>query len=204
MCQLQDRLREGPEQVVGDVEVLEAASTSCQVPGEGTETVVVQPQVFKPGEMGENPLWDDPDMVLIQLKPLQTDQALDFIWKVHKLILGQYQLPEVAKLRNASDAPELVPVEVKALQHGIAQDCGWEHTQPLRGEIHFTQSVPLLLTWTHGTGKVVKRDFDLLELQTLLSFFLHDFGIILASKEKQRSWLNSATTVTTVSSQERN
>lgn len=78
--------------------------------------------MLKPGEMGENPLWDDPDLVLIQLKPLQTDQALDFIGKVHKLILGQYQLLEVAKLRNASDAPELVPVEVKALQHGIAQD----------------------------------------------------------------------------------
>lgn len=70
MCQLQDRLGEGPEQVVGDVEAQEAALTSCQVPGEGTETVVVQPQVFKPGEMEENSLWDDPDLVLIQLELL--------------------------------------------------------------------------------------------------------------------------------------
>lgn len=53
------------EQVVGDVEVLEAVSTSWQVPGEGTEMVVVQPQVFKPEEMEENPLWDDPDLILI-------------------------------------------------------------------------------------------------------------------------------------------
>lgn len=53
------------EQVVGDVEVLEAVSISWQVPGEGTETVVVQSQVFKPEEMEENPLWDDPDLVLI-------------------------------------------------------------------------------------------------------------------------------------------
>lgn len=68
MCQLQHRLGEGPEQVVGDAEVQEAALTSSQVPGECTETVVVQPQVFKPGEMGENPLWDDLDLILVQLK----------------------------------------------------------------------------------------------------------------------------------------
>lgn len=59
---------EGSEQVVGDVEVLEAASTSCQVPGKSTKTVVVQPQVFKPGEMAEDALWDDPDLILIQFK----------------------------------------------------------------------------------------------------------------------------------------
>lgn len=176
VCQLQDRLWEGPEQVVGDVEVLEAALTSCQVPGEGTETVVVQPQVFKPGETGENSLRDGPDLVLIQLKPLQTDQALDFIGKVHKLILGQYQLLEVAKLRYASDGPELVPVKVKALQHGIAQDFRREHTEPLGREIHFVQSVLLLLTWTYRTGKVVKRDFGSLELQTFFFFLCMSLG----------------------------
>lgn len=124
----------------------------------------------------------------------RTDQALDFIGKVHKLILAQYQLIEVAKLRNVSDAPELVPVKVKALQHGTAQDCGKEHMQPLGGEIHFMHSV-LLLSWTHRTEKMATRDFDPLELQTFF-FFFNDFGIILASMERQMSWLNSTTTNT--------
>lgn len=121
--------------------------------------------------MGENPLWDDPDLILIQRKLLQTNQSLDFIGKVHKLILGQYQLLKVAKLRNASGAPELAPIEVKALQHGIAQDCGREDMQPLGRDIDFMPSVLLLLTWTHGTTNVAKRDFDPLELQTIFFLF---------------------------------
>lgn len=43
--------------------------------------------------------------------------------------------------------------------------------QPLGRDIDFMPSVLLLLTWTHGTMNVAKRDFDPLELQTIFFLF---------------------------------